>query len=275
MTSIDTVSDTLLTPARFGSLTMLSAKALRIYAERGLLPPHQVDPDNGYRYYHRDQVNIGWLISLLRSADLSLAEIAEIVNASPAVALAALDRSERMIARRAQSSLAVLDRVRQHLREDLTMPEVTTDLVPDRPVISLLRRLRVEDIDQVISTSVTSLREAAHDTGLGVTGDPFGIFHGPVDTDSSGPLEICLPVDDLAELTGDVRSYRLSGGLVASRRAVGEETDFPAILTLYDELHSWISQGGHTPVGPPRETWHTTPDGPEPLSLTVSWPYAG
>ena len=52
------------------------------------------------------------------------------------------------------------------------------------------------------------------------------------------------------------------------------ETDFPAILALYDEVHSWITDSGRTPVGPPREIWHNAPRDPEPLRLTISWPYA-
>ena len=62
----------LMTAGRFAEATLLSAKALRIYADRGLLPPRFVDPVNGYRYYADDQVRTGWLIALLRSADLSL-----------------------------------------------------------------------------------------------------------------------------------------------------------------------------------------------------------
>jgi len=274
MTSIDQASDYLLTPARFGSLTMLSAKALRIYAERELLPPHRVDPENGYRYYHQDQVETGWLISLLRSANLPLGEIAVIVQSDTHTALAALGRCEKSIERRTQSSKTVLDRVRQHLRKNLTMAHVQTELVPDRPVLSLIRRLHVSEIETVIRTGVNTLRDAAPEAGLQPTGDPLGVFHAPVDGDSTGPLEIVLPVNDLTDLTGDIRSYRMPGGLVASRHAVGEETDFPGILALYDEVCTWIEQSGHTQVGPPRETWHNAPDGPEPLSLTISWPYA-
>jgi hypothetical protein len=71
-----------------------------------------------------------------------------------------------------------------------------------------------------------------------------------------------------------VRSYRLAGGHVAERRAEGRETDFPDILALYDEVHTWITDSGRTPVGPPREIWHNAPRDPEPLRLTISWPYA-
>jgi DNA-binding transcriptional MerR regulator len=274
MSSIDTATDGLLTAGRFGSVTLLSAKALRIYAERGLLPPYRVDPDNGYRYYHPDQVQTGWLIALLRSADLPLDEISEIVHGDVDTALGLIERSEGSLDAQTAARKSVLERVRHHLRKDTAMPDVTTVLVPDRPVLSLLRRLHVSEIDTVINNSLATLRQAAEQTGLEQTEDPFGIFHAPVDGDSDGPLEIVLPVDELTDLTGDIRSYRLPGGLVANRLAVGKETDFPEILGLYDEVHSWIAQAGHTPVGPPREIWHNEPGGNEPLRLTISWPYA-
>jgi hypothetical protein len=73
----------------------------------------------------------------------------------------------------------------------------------------------------------------------------------------------------------DIRSYRLSGGRIATRSAHGDETDFPKILALYDEVHAWITDGGRTPIGPPREVWHTMPQDPEGLHLTIAWPYAG
>ncbi|WP_404446486.1 MerR family transcriptional regulator [Microbacterium marinum] len=54
-----------MTAGRFTASTLLTAKALRIYAERGLLMPRRVDPENGYRYYGVEQVQTGWLIGLL------------------------------------------------------------------------------------------------------------------------------------------------------------------------------------------------------------------
>ena len=61
---------------------------------------------------------------------------------------------------------------------------------------------------------------------------------------------------------------------MAERLAEGRETDFPDILARYDEVHDWITASGRTPVGPPREIWHNAPSDPEPLRLTISWPYA-
>jgi DNA-binding transcriptional MerR regulator/effector-binding domain-containing protein len=264
----------LLTSGQFGSQTLLSAKALRIYADNGLLPPYQVDPVNGYRYYAPEQIQLGWLIGLLRSADLSLEQIGQIVGTDPGTGLRRLERAVAAVDRRTAAVHAVLHRARLHLSQEDTMAQIITALEPDRPVLSVLRRMRPDQMDQIIPFEVGELRNAAAAGGLTETGDAFGIFHAPITDDSDGPLEIVLPVDGLADVDGEVRSYRLSGGLVANRNAEGSETDFPEILALYDEVHSWITGAGRVPVGPPREIWHNSPHDPEPLRLTISWPYA-
>jgi DNA-binding transcriptional MerR regulator len=41
----------LMSIGEFARLSRLSAKALRLYDELGLLPPAQVDPGSGYRWY--------------------------------------------------------------------------------------------------------------------------------------------------------------------------------------------------------------------------------
>jgi DNA-binding transcriptional MerR regulator len=267
----------LMTAGRFGQATLLSAKALRLYAERGLLPPRFVDPANGYRYYAADQVRTGWLIALLRSAELGLDEIAQIVDASSGEAPAVLERAARAARQRAEVNQAVLSRARLQLRGESAMTEMATRVETDRAVLSVLRRMSPHEMDREISGQVDRLRALAGGAGLAVVGPAFGIFHAPVTDDSDGPLEIVLPVDGLTSFDApddDVRSYRLAGGPVAERFAEGAETDFPAILALYDEVHSWITGSGRTPVGPPREIWHNGPRDPEPLRLTISWPYA-
>ncbi len=246
MTS-DPVSDggELMTAGRFSLATMLSAKALRLYADRGLLPPRLLDPTNGYRYYGADRIRTGWLIALLRAAELSLDEIAGIVGASAADGPALLERAADAARRRAEGHQAVLARARLHLKGEPSMTEPTTRTESDRPVLSVLRRMRPDEMDVVITGQVDRLRTIAAAAGLTVTGHPFGIFHAPITDDSNGPLEITLPVDCLIEpADGDVRSYRLGGGPVAERFAEGKETDFPEILALYDEVHAWITSSG-------------------------------
>lgn len=278
----------LITAGRFASLTLLSAKALRIYADRGLLTPARIDPDNGYRLYARDQVGRGWLIGLLRSADLSLDQIGVILEGPGSGAVERLDAAVAAVRRRHSAHQRVLDRARLHLHQEMIMTQPhdpTTDTIPSRvtssldhdtATLSVVRRMRPEELDQVIGIEVGRLRGYAERYGLSVVDDPYGVFHAPVTDEADGPLEITLPVDALIEVDAgdaDIRSRRTTGGLVARRYAEGPETDFPAILALYDEVHTWIADQGGVPVGPPREIWHTPADA-EPLRLTIAWPYA-
>ncbi|WP_317229241.1 MerR family transcriptional regulator [Clavibacter sp. MX14-G9D] len=60
---------------RFRSLTGLSDKALRLYAERAVLIPSAVDPINGYRSYAADQLVDGVTLDLLRRARIPLEDL--------------------------------------------------------------------------------------------------------------------------------------------------------------------------------------------------------
>jgi DNA-binding transcriptional MerR regulator len=59
----------------------LTAKALRHYDRIGLLRPVSVDEDTGYRRYHPDQIPQARLVSLLRSVELPLDQVAEGITA--------------------------------------------------------------------------------------------------------------------------------------------------------------------------------------------------
>lgn len=65
----------LLPIGRFSQLAHLTIHQLRHYHEVGLLQPAHVDQESGYRYYSSAQVQAADLIALLRSLDVSLADI--------------------------------------------------------------------------------------------------------------------------------------------------------------------------------------------------------
>lgn len=60
---------------RFRSMTGLSDKALRLYADREILVPAAVDPVTGYRSYDADQLRDGITLDLLRRARLPLDDL--------------------------------------------------------------------------------------------------------------------------------------------------------------------------------------------------------
>ncbi|HEX9552373.1 MAG TPA: helix-turn-helix domain-containing protein, partial [Streptosporangiaceae bacterium] len=72
----------------FARLSRLSPKALRLYDELGLLPPAQVDPDSGYRWYAAGQLDNARLVASLRQIGVPLAQIQLILRLEPEAAAA-------------------------------------------------------------------------------------------------------------------------------------------------------------------------------------------
>ncbi|MEV0460879.1 MerR family transcriptional regulator, partial [Catellatospora methionotrophica] len=82
----------LLTIGAFARAAGLSAKALRLYDDLGLLPPAAVDAETGYRFYEPDQLERARLIAALRRLDMPLARIRLICGLPPAAAAAEIGR---------------------------------------------------------------------------------------------------------------------------------------------------------------------------------------
>jgi DNA-binding transcriptional MerR regulator len=74
----------------FSQITHLSVKTLRRYHEAGLLPPAEVDPDTGYRYYALTQVPTAQVIRRFRELGMPVREVAEVLSASDPQARSAL-----------------------------------------------------------------------------------------------------------------------------------------------------------------------------------------
>ena len=74
----------LLTIGVFARASRLSPKALRLYDELGLLPPAQVDPVTGYRFYSLDQLDRARLVAWLRRLGMPLATIKTVCELPPA-----------------------------------------------------------------------------------------------------------------------------------------------------------------------------------------------
>lgn len=64
----------------FSKMTALSIKSLRLYHEKEILIPADVDPQTGYRYYNDRNYGTAKAIRILRQFDFSLPEIKKIME---------------------------------------------------------------------------------------------------------------------------------------------------------------------------------------------------
>jgi DNA-binding transcriptional MerR regulator len=243
--------ENLLSIGEFASASRLSQKALRLYAENGLLPPAWVDPESGYRYYRLEQLRPATLIAFLRRAGMPLADIRAFLRAPT---IARLDAFERRVADEFADRRRVLRYVKRILKEE-PMYDVLTKQVGERSYVSRTERVLVSELDAYLSETFAALGPPDEDR-------PFVIFHGPVNNEEDGPIEVCVPKNG-----GD---KRLPAGEVAFTEIAGAQCEFPEVLGAYEAVYRWAKEHGREPGGPPREI-HVDPS-PGAMRLEVALP---
>jgi DNA-binding transcriptional MerR regulator len=193
----------LMSIGEFARLSRLSAKALRLYDELGLLPPAQVDPDSGYRWYAAGQLDNARLVALLRQIGVSLAQIRLILSLEPETAAqqvgAYWSGAEADHAGRRDLAGYLVDRL---AGKRSVMYEVKVRDIPARSLLCLLRPASSEQEVWAMGKEVIGMLKAQPvpvPRIEGVAGAAFLIYYGEVNQDSDGPVEFCWPVpQDLA-----------------------------------------------------------------------------
>jgi len=113
---------------RFARLAGLSVPQLRHYDRRGLLPPAARDRRSGYRYYREAQAEAARVIALLRSIDVPLADIEELLAApKPERVLRVFAEHRARVERRLGEARAALESIDRIVKEGELMGRTTAD----------------------------------------------------------------------------------------------------------------------------------------------------
>ncbi len=213
----------------------------------------------GYRYYRESRLGAARLIVRLRGLDMPLAGIGAVL-AAPAPEAARLvaaywDGVERRVA--AQRELAAYLRI--HLLGDegnLDMYEIQQREVPQQLVLTEQRHITPEEIPDWIPAALGRLGPAAEAHG-GFFGHPFVIYHGEVNEDSDGPVELCVPVDPARAAAAEfpVASRIEPAHVEAYTRITKAQAAYPQILSAYDAVYAWANTEGRTASTAPREVY--------------------
>jgi DNA-binding transcriptional MerR regulator len=193
----------LMSIGEFARRSRLSAKALRLYDELGLLPPAHVDPDSGYRRYGAGQLDNARLVASLRQIGVPLAQIQLILSLEPEAAAAQVGAywagAEADHAARRDMAGNLVDRLTGKRN---VMHEVKVRDIPARSLLCLLRHASTEQEVWDLGKEVIGMLKARLvpvPRIEGVAGAAFLIYYGEVNQDSDGPVEFCWPVpQDLA-----------------------------------------------------------------------------
>ncbi len=252
---------------QFSQMTRLSLKALRLYDDNGLLTPARVDPKSGYRYYELGQANRAEAVRILRSVEMPLDEIKEMLDAdNPELAHKWLGvHRERLVER-----LAADERMLEYLeslmrRKEGIMPyTVKIEDIPARLIAATRLRTTLRKIADDIGVGFGRLIPALTGAGIEPAGPPLIVYHDVIDEETDGDIEICIPVARPFSGGPEVYGRELEGGTVATTTHQGR---YQEISPAYHTLAGWISEHGHEVAGPPREIYLNDPQTVQPDEL--------
>lgn len=238
---------------RFSQITRLSIRMLRHYDEVGLLKPAMVDPGSGYRYYSLSQVGEAERIRLLRSLEMPLEEIRELLMAQDARAIQERlekhkNRLEGQIAQY-QQVIAALENLEAHPLE--TYP---VQVRQEAAQLVLTQRLRTsfEAMKQNFGVVFGELFATLNRQGLRPMGPPFVLYHSLEFNEDDLEYEPGIPSERLAVAPVGLSTYELPSSPVLYTLHPGP---YDNIERAYQAVTAWMQEHGHEAAGSPREVY--------------------
>ena len=164
-----------------------------------------------------------------------------------------------------------------HKQEKQMPPTVEATTQPDRHLLSITRHVYIGQLHDHLRESYEQIAALITETGVDQDGKPVAIYHGHVNEENNGPVEVGIPVKSVPAIRGDIQSGTLDGGSVAYTTLTLRQAHFPEILGYYDAVYEWIEENGNQIAGSPREVYVTRPmdkeAGMDQPFLEIAWPY--
>ncbi len=223
----------------FGAAARLSPKALRLYAEQGLLLPANQDLVTGYRYYAPDQLPRARLIGRLRRLGLPLARIAFLADLTPEAREIELRGWLRARRTELDEQAVLAELVRGSVDDDALTAAVAIRHVPATKVLCRSRQVDTAALPDLNQNAEREIRAHLRASGLSGDGPKIVTFTGLVTPDTERVVEVAVayqgsvePVDDLhIRLTPAHREVYLP--------VPPAYEDFPLIFRAYDAIEAW------------------------------------
>jgi DNA-binding transcriptional MerR regulator len=241
----------------FGAAARLSPKALRLYAEQGLLIPAGVDPATGYRLYAPDQLARARLIARLRQLGLPLARIGHLADLTPDARELELRGWLRTQRRLLDDRAALIDAV--HQTDGTLASAIALRDVPATKVLCRSRRIDSSALPDLVRAAERDIRTHLRVSGLPGDGTRLVSFHELVTPDSEGLVEVAIAYDGTVEPVDDLHIRLVPEHTEAYLPVPAKYEDLPLVLRAYDAVEAWTdARTGVTCTGHPYEIYPGT-----------------
>src|ERR1700693_4472369 len=139
----------------------------------------------------------------------------------------------------------------------MTTYDVTTRRLEVQQVAAVRRHTSMATIGEDVARGFAQIGAAIESVGARPSGPPFMVFHGRIDDEIGGEIELCNPVADPFPSIDDVYGTKIPGGRVASTIHQGSYDD---VGPAYAAILTWMDENGCEPAGPPREYYLNDPE---------------
>lgn len=253
----------MLSIGEFSNICKVSAKTLRYYAEIGLLPPAEVNLENGYRYYAISQLETMLFINRLKSYNFSLEEIKAILGSEGAgdeELFLALVRKEKEIGeqeKKMQQTLKQLGADISSLKQGKSIMSYLEGIdvqlveVPKMSLLSIRKMVHEAEYPKEYSTCFCRLFEKIEADKLTAAGPPMVLFHSAEYGSLGLDTEFAVPVKEYATGTRD-----FSPGLCIKTVLCGS---YSGLSSVYAKQIEWAEKEGYESSNALYEVYVTDP----------------
>src|SRR5262249_39573820 len=85
----------------------------------------------------------------------------------------------------------------------------------------------------------------------------YAIYHGEVNQESDGPVEVCVPINPPQGPSTQVPMRREPAHREAYVRITKAQVQYPQILSAFDAVAEWLTAHDMSASAPPREIYFT------------------
>lgn len=265
---------TLVPIGEFSRLSHLTVKTLRHYHDIGLLEPHQIDDQTGYRRCTTDQVPDALLIGRLRALAMPLPQVQRVLTAGdPSSRETAIADHLARMEHELDLTRQIVGSLRELLRPDPGALAVTYCSVADQPAVGITAAVDHPDVESHCEQAYARLSAELAEHGVDPTGPAAATYDDDFFTRGRGRVTTYLPVHEGAAARA-LDLMIIPGG----RYAVAEHTgSFAELDRTYGALGSHVARADVVVPGPIREVYRVGPpeaQRPDDYRCDVYWPVA-
>lgn len=237
----------------FSRITSLSIKSLRLYHEKEILVPSEVDQFTGYRYYNETNIEFARTIKILKEYDFSLAEIKEIIdefNDESEILQQLIKKKneiEKKIARYKDISVSI-DSIIKKERENKMRTENEFEIEEKEIETMLIAAYRMKGKYSDVGKGFGVL---AKNFGREINGKAMNLYYDGDYKEDDADFEPCFPIRKGKDTEG-ISVRELKGGKCVSLIHKGP---YELLGESYRKIFNYISTKGYKAVIPSREVY--------------------